>query len=178
MIFKTQWNANDCHGDIVDTSTGEVTRLLKEGQPMPLFPRKYETTDKPSLTVPDQALTIKQILDRYARGLPLGGQKVPIYDGDDYDDMPDLTMMDEPDRIQYMMDMRDELNELKEKIAYDKKVEADAKAQSRTKSQRTSAQELEIEPDDAQPAGGAPNILKKPGVQGQSPATKQKGGTE
>lgn len=33
----------------------------------------------PSLTVPDQALTIKQMLERFARGLPISNGKTPLY---------------------------------------------------------------------------------------------------
>lgn len=178
MIFKTQWNANETLGDIVDTNTGEVTRLMHEGAPALRFPRKYETTDKPSMTIPDQALTIVQILDRYARGLPLGGEKVPMYDSEGDVDMHDFQLMDEPDRIQYMMDMRDELQELKTKIAHDKKLEAEEKAQSRTKSQRTTAQEINYEQTDAQPAEGASQHPKKTRGAGAEPRNEAKGGTE
>lgn len=48
-----------------------------------LFPDYYEINNQPSLTVPDQTMTIKQILDRYARGIPFDNAKIPIYDGED-----------------------------------------------------------------------------------------------
>jgi len=44
---------------------------------------QYEVIKGPSLTVPDQTMTIKQIIDRYARGLSTGGQKVPLYEGEE-----------------------------------------------------------------------------------------------
>ena len=46
------------------------------------FPKKYKEFTMPSETVPDQSLTMRQILDRYARGLPLD-VKTPIWEEDD-----------------------------------------------------------------------------------------------
>lgn len=45
-------------------------------------PRNGVTFTKPSMTIPEQALSMRQILDRYAKGLPLGGNDVSsaIYD--------------------------------------------------------------------------------------------------
>ena len=45
---------------------------------------KNENDFGPSLTIPDQTMSIKEILERYARGLPMDG-KVPIYEGDEGD---------------------------------------------------------------------------------------------
>lgn len=40
----------------------------------------YQITE-PSKTIPDQTLSIDQIMDRYAKGLPIGGiNTAPIYD--------------------------------------------------------------------------------------------------
>ena len=41
---------------------------------------KGQTFTQPSLTVPDQTMSIRTIMERYARGLPIDGQKTPIYD--------------------------------------------------------------------------------------------------
>lgn len=48
-----------------------------------LFDHKKESNRKPSMTVPDQALSIKQIMDRFARGLPMGGGFTPVYNGEE-----------------------------------------------------------------------------------------------
>lgn len=43
--------------------------------------RKYKETDQPSCTVPDQTMSLRTLLDRYSRGLPIGGIKgAPLYD--------------------------------------------------------------------------------------------------
>lgn len=44
---------------------------------------KGENFTLPSLTVPDQTLSIPEILRRYSRGLSLGGMRTPIYEGED-----------------------------------------------------------------------------------------------
>lgn len=42
-----------------------------------------EKSVKPGLTLPNKALTIRQLLERNAKGLPIAGIKVPMYDEDD-----------------------------------------------------------------------------------------------
>lgn len=49
------------------------------------FPRRYETNELPSMTSPDKTLTIKQIIDRFQKGLPLLGQKTPTYIGEGHE---------------------------------------------------------------------------------------------
>lgn len=69
MKFKTPWNKSEFPVD------------------------KGEVNTQPSQTVPDQTLSLKELLDRYARGLPIVGEKFPIYNGDE-EDLPDLKKMD------------------------------------------------------------------------------------
>lgn len=64
----------------------------------------YDPADHPgeknsgiSATIPDQSLTVKQILERFAMGLGYGNLKVQVYDEDDIDfddQLPDLRRMD------------------------------------------------------------------------------------
>lgn len=57
------------------------------------FPNYYEANKQPSQTVPDQTLSLRTLLDRYAKGLPLSGNpNEPQYFGDEQ--MPDLNKMD------------------------------------------------------------------------------------
>lgn len=82
----------------------------------------------PSLTVPDQTYTMRQILDRSRRGLPVSGGRVPLYDEDD--DLPDIRTMDLCDIQEYkdkLEDIRrrerewqDKSNKKKEKDSFDK----------------------------------------------------------
>lgn len=58
------------------------------------FKKNYEENNLPSLTIPDQALSAKDMLDRFAKGLPISGGKIPLYEEDIDNPMPDLTNMD------------------------------------------------------------------------------------
>lgn len=66
-----------------------------------------EVNNKPSMTIPDQTMSIREILDRYARGLPIEAGKVPIYDGEEYS--PDPRYMDLADRQEYMEYAKDQI---------------------------------------------------------------------
>lgn len=59
-----------------------------------------ECNKKPSMTIPDQTMSIREILVRYAKGLPIEAGKVPIYEGEEY--TPDPRYMDLADRQEYM----------------------------------------------------------------------------
>lgn len=88
MKFKTQYNAT---------------------------PDKGEKNTLPSETVPDQSMTVREIMERYARGLPLGGEKFPVYHGENTP--PDLKRMDLTDieemtrkNAQFIADARKEFS--------------------------------------------------------------------
>ena len=61
------------------------------------FEKNYEHNYSPSMTIPDQTLSIRQILERHSRGLPIEGWKVPIWDGED-NDLPDIRTLDLAER--------------------------------------------------------------------------------
>lgn len=48
--------------------------------------------NEPSLFEPDQTMGIREIMERYARGLPIADQKTPIYLDDE--EFPDLRKFD------------------------------------------------------------------------------------
>lgn len=48
-----------------------------------LFAADHEVNTLPSLVLPDQTLSIQQIIDRYTRGIPFPVGKVPLYDNED-----------------------------------------------------------------------------------------------
>ena len=51
------------------------------------FPMYLEKNSLPSMTIPDQAMSIPELIRRYASGLPLGGSRVPFYDEDPENDI-------------------------------------------------------------------------------------------
>lgn len=82
-----------------------------------LHPCNYETNNQPSETIPDQTMSIRTILDRYARGLPTTGQLNGTYqEGDEFDDMPDPRILDLSERQEYKEIFKDELEGIKKKI--------------------------------------------------------------
>lgn len=111
-FIRTPWTShdpipNDLTGELVDTDD--------------LF---YETTFGPSQTVPDQTMSIKEILDRYAKGLPLGGQRVPIYEPDS--NLPDPRKLDLADREALAEQYTQELTEINQRIETLKQAKVDA----------------------------------------------------
>lgn len=104
---------------ILDFPTLAREAMLKTAIKNPLnahlFDDPGEANYQPSLTIPDQAMSIREIMERYARGLPLDNVKVPIYNGED-DDFPDLAKMDLADRQAYIESKELELRELKNRI--------------------------------------------------------------
>jgi len=75
---------------------------------------KGQVNNQPSLTVPDQAMTIKDILTRFSRGLPVGGFPTLYDDIDSPDDfLPDPRTLDLAERQQYTEMVQEELNHLR-----------------------------------------------------------------
>jgi len=77
------------------------------------FDKNYEYNNQKSQTIPDQAMSIKEILARYSRGLPVEQFK-PHYDEaentDDY--FPDPRTMDLAERQEFAEQVRQELAEI------------------------------------------------------------------
>jgi len=73
---------------------------------------KEETNDSPSLTIPNEALSVREILIRYSRGLPID-ERVPIYDEEN--DLLDPRKLDLADVQALREQYQEELQNLKEK---------------------------------------------------------------
>lgn len=80
-------------------------------------PRKGEVFTQPSLTVPDQSMTLTEIVTRYAKGLPFDNERTGIYDEDENDILPDFRTMDIVDQQDYLEkrfgDLKDRVDNLK-----------------------------------------------------------------
>lgn len=48
---------------------------------------KGESFTQPSMTIPDQTMSIPELIKRYASGLPLGGSRVPLYEENPEEDI-------------------------------------------------------------------------------------------
>ncbi len=77
------------------------------------FPKKYREIKTPSMTVPDQTMSIRTILERYSRGLPVGGRLDEYYDEED--DLPDIKNLDLAERQELEELYKFELNEINNK---------------------------------------------------------------
>lgn len=85
------------------------------------FPTKGEKFTLPSKTVPDQSLSVSEIMSRYAKGMPLDVPvSEPIFHGED-EFYPDPRSLDLVDRHEMSERVTEEVNTLKEKIAERKK---------------------------------------------------------
>jgi hypothetical protein len=100
-----------------------------------------EKNDLPSETIPDQAMSVRELLSRYASGQPLGGAKEPIYEGEDGDGI-DPRRLDLAERQELEIQARQELAEIEERLK-SKKLE-------KTKVKLTSEQIQDIESQDVE----------------------------
>lgn len=111
-----------------------------------------------SLTVPDQSLSIREIIERTKRGYPVDGEKTVFYNGED-DDMPDIRRMD-------LTELHDLQNWTKQriKIAEDEKHDNYRKAQAKKTEEYYREKFLKENPpaqgDNPPQRGGDTDILK------------------
>ncbi|QGF19318.1 hypothetical protein [Antarctic microvirus CAA_003_V_1] len=76
--------------------------------------QKYEINTQPSETIPDQSMSVDEIMRRYAQGLPMSGERVPTYEDPEIETMPDLSKMDLADREQVIKSYTKEIQEIRE----------------------------------------------------------------
>lgn len=73
-MFKTQYNAEE--------------KAFQKN-------RHANVKNKISMTIPDQSMTVSELVERNKRGLPLGGAKVPIWEEDPENNyLPDVKRLD------------------------------------------------------------------------------------
>jgi hypothetical protein len=75
------------------------------------FEKKYKIFTQPSLTVPDQSMSIKTILERHSRGLPVGGRLDEYYDEEDT--LPNPLTLDLAERQELADLYTQEIKEIK-----------------------------------------------------------------
>lgn len=82
-------------------------------------PEKGEVNNMPSETIPDQSMSVGEIVKRYARGLPLDGARVPVWmDREEPDDLDllDWNKLDLAEKQEIRERYQQELDELKENL--------------------------------------------------------------
>jgi len=127
--------------------------------------RYYEVNNDPSETIPDQTMSVKEILTRYASGLPIDGQKVPIYENDE-DPLHGVNWntLDLSEKADFIQALKSDIEETRKnwdeqekrrkqkqaKEAIDKRVKKELEKRSRTKDKNL-IQDAEIIQDNPEP---------------------------
>lgn len=76
-----------------------------------------ERFNKPSLTIPDQSMTVSELVERNKRGLPLGGSRVPMYSQDPENDfVPDFKKLDLAEVQEMHLQAQQTIQENQEKL--------------------------------------------------------------
>jgi hypothetical protein len=75
------------------------------------FPKQYKSFTMPSMTIPDQTMSIRTILERFSRGLPVGGRLDDYYDEED--DLPDPRTLDLAERQELAEQFKQEIEQVK-----------------------------------------------------------------
>ena len=74
-----------------------------------------------SLTVPDQALTVRDLITRYTRGRALPAGRTPIWNGEE--EFPDFERMTIQEQLDYKMDLEIYIREKRQELADQKSEE-------------------------------------------------------
>lgn len=73
------------------------------------FDNDNEINILPSMTIPDQVMSIREILDRFSRGLPTP-QFNGVYEGEEY--FPDIRTLDLTERQELLEQTRERIKQL------------------------------------------------------------------
>lgn len=99
-------------------------KRIKNSLNSDLFPTDGETNELPSLTVPDQSMSVRELLERHTRGLGNTGVKVPMYD--DEDELPDVRTLDLAELEELREQNREQMKLIRDNVQK-QKVEDDEK---------------------------------------------------
>lgn len=83
----------------------------------------------PSMTIPNQSMSIPELISRYAKGLPLGGARVPVYEDDSEDllDGVNWNTLDLSEKASFMDMMRKEVSDIKGRLKESQKKKTEEK---------------------------------------------------
>lgn len=95
-----------------------------------------EINNEPSMTVPDQTMSLKELLERYARGLPVAGAKQEIFHGEEF--VPDLNRMD----LSEQQDLREHLATEIPRLQADLKRQDEDKAKAKKEAEESASKSL------------------------------------
>lgn len=124
--------------------------------------QRHERNHLPSMTIPDQSLTVSELVERNRRGLPLGGAKVPIWqENPETEYLPDIEKLDLA-----------EIQEMKENVAAEIKEKQEQLQEFDKKRKNHKMRQLEIEIEQLKKqVGGKPDEPKKQPASAESTNT-------
>lgn len=91
-----------------------ISVIIKTNSNAKYFPIIGETNTMPSKTVPNQSMSVRELMIRFAAGLPLTGAKVPLYEGESEE--PDIDKMDLIEREAYYKELAERRAEVVKRI--------------------------------------------------------------
>lgn len=97
----------------IDPETGEAMPLIRMTKPR-FYPQR-EKNKLPSMTIPDATMSLRTLIERYVRGIPMP-TKLPIWDKEDVtteDYLPDPKFMDLAERQEMAQNYAQELEQYK-----------------------------------------------------------------
>jgi len=87
-----------------------MKQLIRTPSNYSTIPRPGESNNSPSLTVPDQSMSVMELIRRFGQGLPLTGLKTPLYEEEGDPETIDPRKMD-------LSEVEEELDRISERIA-------------------------------------------------------------
>lgn len=76
---------------------------------------RFEQVDPISMTIPDQSMSVREIMERYARGIPFEAGRIPIYTGED-SEFPDWDKLDISEQYQLIEENRERILEMQREL--------------------------------------------------------------
>lgn len=104
------------------------------------FPDNGEVNNEPSLTRPDESMSVQEILNRVQRGLPVTGIRQPEFDDEDADDFYAIPNFDKMDLAE-----KEELLRLTTLRIEELKAEMNKKAAEKREADRQAALEKQLQ---------------------------------
>lgn len=99
---------------------------LKGYNPFSWSPSVGQLFTEPSQTVPDDVMSMREILSRFARGMPYSaGQKLPLYDESDSDEYDEL--LGDPRKLDYA-ELADRREQAQQELAELRRQQRDSEA--------------------------------------------------
>lgn len=144
----------DNYENVVDDQDLDYPIIRKQ------FRRHYKGSpgiiiDGPSQTVPDQTMSIRELIDRFARGLPLGSGQIPLYEGDE-EFNPDMKTLDLAEQQELVEQRAEELRELKIKLDEGRKKQRERAIAEARKAMREHYEAIQKEKgEESKPAAGS-----------------------